>query len=95
MSLIVHGARCCWWDSIDKCGKTPPKGNPLHSLPCCPHCGSVLFQVEESDWWDSVDSYEKRGNKDYRKMIEWSRGKCFKSSETLRKAYELRPANDH
>lgn len=70
---IVCGARCCWWDSINKVGHH-------QGLPCCPHCGSVLFEFpSEKEWFESVDKYEKAGNPGYRALIEWSRGKCFKT----------------
>ena len=37
---VVYGANCTWWDTIDKISKT------ASGLPCCPRCGSVLFEIE-------------------------------------------------
>jgi hypothetical protein len=80
---IVCGARCNWWDSIDKVA---------HSglLPTCPHCGSVLFEYpSERAWFALVDQYaEKTNNPRYRAEIEWARGRCFRSYADLRTAYE-------
>lgn len=68
---IVTGARCVWWGSINtvaSCG----------GLPCCPHCGSMLFEFpSEADWFVAVDAHEKAGNPGYRKVIEWMRGKHY------------------
>lgn len=73
---IVYGARCSWWDDISKVGRTPKSNNGI-SIPCCPHCGSVLFEMTESNWWKSVDHYEANRHPGYRKMVEWRRGKHF------------------
>jgi hypothetical protein len=81
---IVHGARCAWWDSIDKVA-TKPSG-----LPCCPHCGGVLMEVEnEATWWDQVDRYGAKGNPGYRAFIEWLRGRCFRDFQTALDAHRL------
>jgi hypothetical protein len=79
---IVYGAGCTWWDSIDKVGKHP-KG-----LPCCPHCNSMLFEMDGPDmWWSGVAAYEAKGNPGYREMIEWMRGKCFPSIAAAKSAF--------
>ena len=83
---IVYGARCSWWDSIDKVGLIPVP----HSvgLPCCPHCQSPLFEIDnEAIWFASVDRYEANGHPGYRAMVEWGRGKCFPSIADLFEAY--------
>jgi hypothetical protein len=71
--IVVYGARCVWWDTIDK---VAIKAN---GLPCCPHCGSVLFQVDsEEAWFRNVDEHVKKsGDSTYRERLEWQRGKCF------------------
>lgn len=85
---IVYGAGCTWWDSIDKVGKT--EGTAGFSLPCCPHCRSVLFEVpDEATWFKGVDGQEARGNPGYRAMIEWARGRCFRDFVALKEAYRL------
>ncbi len=70
---VVYGLHCVWWDTIDKAAVKPS------GLPCCPHCGSVLYQVDdEAAWFKNVDAHvEKTGDSEYRAFIEWLRGKCF------------------
>lgn len=81
---IPYGARCTWWDSIDKVGVR-------QGLPVCPQCGNVLFEVESEEvWFAGVDRYEAQGNSGYRAMVEWSRGKCFPNHRALQAAYEAR-----
>lgn len=83
---ITSGARCTWWDTIDKTGRVAtPSG---HSLPCCPHCSGVLLEVpNEEAWFEGVDRYEAAGNPGYRALTEWARGKCFPTYGDLRAAY--------
>lgn len=89
---IPYGIRCTWWDSIDKVGLTPPSGDISHRLPCCPHCGGMLFEVEsEKVWFDGVDRHEANGHPGYRALVEWSRGKCFPNYAALAAAYAARP----
>lgn len=79
---IVYGVRCAWWDSIDKAG-TNSSG-----LPCCPHCSRVLFEMPtEADWWAGVDRYTAANEPDYRRFIEWLRGKCFPNHTAARAAF--------
>lgn len=90
---IVYGAACVWWDYIWNCGKTQPmRARPtgeLHSLPCCPHCGSVLFEVPSIEEWNkSMEQFEKDGHPGYVAMMNWSRGKCFKNMAEMKAAYE-------
>lgn len=91
---IVCGARCVWWDSIDKAGSLPTKpGSPFGGLPCCPHCRSPLFEMaNEAQWWEGVERYERDGHPGYRQMIEWQRGKCFPSIDHVKAAYAVREA---
>lgn len=71
MSIIVYGARCTWWDAIERVALRPS------GLPCCPKCEGPLFQQKERDWWAGVDRYEAEGNPGYGEMLEWIRGRCF------------------
>lgn len=90
---IVYSANCTWWDSIDKVSKKPGS-----NLPCCPHCGSVLFESPTiEDWWEDIDGWEKRNHPGYRGFMEWLRGKCYydkytpspvKAWEKARKDYD-------
>ncbi|WP_026783127.1 hypothetical protein [Pleomorphomonas koreensis] len=79
---FVYGARCCWFGSISEVGHTNI------GLPCCPHCGSVLYEMpDEATWWDGVDRYEAAGHLGYRAMVEWMRGKHFRSPDEGAAAY--------
>ena len=83
---IVYGARCTWWDSIDKVAKKPS------GLPCCPHCGGVLFEVPtEADWWEQVDDYAAGTEPGYREFIEWLRSRCLSSHDQARQAWKSSP----
>jgi len=89
---IVYGARCFWWDSIDKVGLTPPmvgeRTGKAIQLPCCPHCSSVLMEVpDEASWWRGVDDHEQKAHAGYREFIKWSRGKRFKGTGPAYRAY--------
>ena len=78
---IAYGARCTWWGSIEQV-------KVRDDLPVCPHCGHVLYEVEnEKAWWRNVDIHDK-SEPGYRLLIEWSRGRCFPSLLELRSAYE-------
>lgn len=86
--MVVYGACCVWWDSIDKVGRTPP-GPGGHQLPCCPHCGSVLLQMDAGKWFKALrDANSKETG--YEDMLKWSRGKCFRTFPELRAAYAAR-----
>lgn len=78
---IAYGARCTWWDSIQKVGERD-------GLPCCPHCRNVLFEMpSEQQWYSGVDLHEAAGHPGYRAMIEWARGKCFPNLSAVQEAY--------
>lgn len=83
---IVYGARCVWWDSIDKAVALPDGG-----LPSCPHCHSVLFETDETQWTDGMKKYESEGHPGYVGMMTWSRGKCFPSMAALEAAWKKLP----
>lgn len=88
---IVYGARCVWWDSIDKASSNDV------GLPCCPHCRGVLFQVESAVvWWTNIDTYaEAMGDPLYRAFMEWLRGKCFTSIDHARLEYRIAQMEKH
>ncbi len=85
-----YSVGCTWHGPIDAVGSTDseklkipglPKG---YSLPCCPHCGSVLFETEsEQEWKDAVKAAEDGGAVNYVAFIEWLRdcGRCFENYE--------------
>lgn len=87
---VVYGARCTWWDGIEKVGS---KGTgPLGSLPCCPHCRGMLFEMPTpKTWWDGVAKFEADGHTGYRSFVEWMKGKCFPDIRAAQIAYEAKP----
>jgi len=100
-NLIVYGARCVWWDDIDKVGfiesvgvgniSIGPRGKvniDIQKLPCCPYCKGVLFQMDEEDWWRGVDNHENKGHLGYRDFITWLQGKCFPDQQVAEKVYQ-------
>ena len=93
---IVYGARCTWWDSIDKVGHIPTGAS--RGLPCCPNCRSVLFECpNEGEWFTGIDRYEADGHPGYRNRMTWARGRCFPDMKTLDAIYvavKTEPHND-
>lgn len=89
---IAYGAHCVWWDSIHKVGSRPFRTlYDNDSMPCCPHCKNMLFEMPHEDvWWEGVDRYEADGHPGYRAFQEWLRGKCFPTLEAAQKAYAER-----
>lgn len=86
---IVYGVNCVWWDDIGQAGKMPGTDGPLGSLPCCPHCHSVLMQVDGPiQWWNNVAQHEAKGHPGYRAFVEWMKGKCFPDIQTAKAKYE-------
>jgi hypothetical protein len=81
--LIVYGARCVWWDSIDKASQLP------NGLPCCPHCKSVLLQQMPKDWEEGMAQQELK-EPGYTALLAWMRGKCFADMIVAREAYARR-----
>lgn len=81
---LCYGATCTWFGSIHETGKRGV-------LPCCPHCGGVLFQMpSEEEWWIGVDQYERaKPHPGYRAMLEWQRAekKCFPQLDALLAAH--------
>lgn len=80
---VVYGARCTWWGLISEASAKPS------GLPCCPHCGGVLFEVpSETEWWAGVDQAERDGRAGYRAFIEWLRGRCCATFDIAHATYE-------
>lgn len=74
---IPYGVNCTWWDSIDKVALTPPGQSGIR-IPCCPFCGSVLYEVDSEEiWFDGAQRYENNGHPGYVEFLKWMRGKCF------------------
>lgn len=79
--LIVYGASCVWWDSINKAAKLE------NGLPCCPHCKGVLFQINEEEWEELINKCDKK-YKSYRQFIEWLKGKCLPTYLVARRMFK-------
>jgi hypothetical protein len=79
---IVYGATCVWWDSIDKAAYGLRTG-----LPVCPHCGSVLFEVENIEVWNELIEKADEKEPGYKELLEWMRGRCFKTLDDARIAF--------
>jgi hypothetical protein len=78
--LIVYGARCCWWNTIDRAGRL---GGQPHGLPCCPYCESPLFEIAEELWWEQAQEVEDNGRDNYVDFVKWLQGKCLISGARL------------
>lgn len=85
--LHVYSAGCSWHGPISEVGKT--KGEI--SLPCCPYCGSVLFQTGEQEWWDGAKKHQEAGHTNYETFLRWTMTKkrCWPSLKEAAKAYSL------
>jgi hypothetical protein len=64
MSLITYSASCTWWGPIEETGKNGP-------LPCCPYCGSVLFQEEKKKWDEGLKKHSI-DHPGYDKFLKWT-----------------------
>ncbi len=84
-NLIVYGVRCTWWGNIEEAGKLS------NGIPCCPQCGSVLFQIDKKEWHDGISKVEKE-KPGYKDFVQWLHDckMCFPSYDNAKKAYELR-----
>jgi alkyl hydroperoxide reductase subunit AhpF len=91
---VVYGARCFWWGDIQDVGllKMPGESAIRGDLPCCPHCRSPLFEVDdEATFLAGAEKYEADGHPGYVEFIKWSKGRCFPSLVAAQQAYERRP----
>lgn len=80
---IVYGVGCCWWDKIDK-------ASCKDELPCCPHCGSLLFEMDSKEWRQQIKEYAQKNNDlDYINFIHWLQGKCFKTYPDAKIAFKM------
>jgi len=85
---VVYGQACLWWDDISKVSSTPPDKNGV-TIPACPHCGSVLYQMDNPEmWWAGVDAFEASGHAGYHDFVAWLQGRCFPSQKAALKAFK-------
>lgn len=111
---FCYGASCTWFGPIQDVSSTDkyqvkakeehfPKLMADASLPCCPCCGGMLFELpDELDFWNSINAFElgayprsvagtyPRRHPGYRVMWEWQRDQktCFPRTEALAEAYK-------
>jgi hypothetical protein len=82
---VVYGAGCVWWGAIGDVAAKPS------GLPCCPHCGGMLFEVaDEAEWWASARRHaQAQGDPNYPEFLEWLRsaGRCFPRYHEARDAW--------
>lgn len=98
---FVYGVGCTWFGPVQAVGSTPPatmqingKTVQTHGLPCCPHCRGLLLESPTAkEWWDLAKAYEADGHPGYIKMLQWAQGKCFKTTDDMRTAYERATTN--
>jgi hypothetical protein len=87
LQRVVFGARCSWWDTIDKAATRPDVFGT--GLPCCPHCRGVLLEVEnEVQWWATAELYQANGHTGYVDFLRWIRGRCFPTMDEAWLAWE-------
>lgn len=83
---IVYGARCMWWGSISEVGHAPTRSG--HPLPCCPHCGGVLMEVDSIEtWMQQAQEWEANGHPGYGAFLAWLRGKCYPNMDAAQNAF--------
>ena len=75
--LVAYGARCTWWDTKDNVASMPS------GLPCCPWCGSVLFECDAAQWRSDVQAAQDGGRVGYVRFIDWLRGRDCREFTSL------------
>lgn len=70
-ATVAYGARCRWWDD-KRNAATRPSG-----LPCCPGCGSPLYEADGPEWLAAAVDYEaKHGSIGYVESLWQTQGTC-------------------
>lgn len=78
--LIWYGRCGYWtddWNHVD-----------VISIPCCPACHIVGFQIEAYKWFQEAITYERLGHPKYHQFLLDNRELCFKKTGGLITAYE-------
>jgi hypothetical protein len=82
--LMVYSAHCTWCAPISKASKLES------GIPCCPHCKSVLFQMERADWDKGVVGFiASNGDHAYPSYLEWvaTTDRCYRTYKEARAAF--------
>ena len=94
---IAYGARCTWWDNKENVGTVKVDSskmvNSSMTLPCCPHCKGMLFEMENIEVWQEQVDFHDREHPGYSQMITWAKGKCFPDLNSMVSAYTLDGGN--
>lgn len=82
--LHVYGVNCAWSGPIGATGRLKGLG-----IPCCPFCGSVLFQIEEKLWQDGIAPHEA-SHANYSEFLKWKEDqpRCWPTVKEAALAFE-------
>lgn len=80
---IVYGARCLWWGSINETHVIPGVG-----IPCCPHCGSPLFEVDSIAVWTAGIQEQSKIDPHYAQFVDWLRTHHRINYDAARKEFD-------
>lgn len=62
-------------------------GGAADSIPCCPFCGSVGFEIPKTKWLADAARYEAAGHPGYVAMVMWGKGRCFPNYSMMEAAW--------
>jgi hypothetical protein len=84
----VYGARCTWHGSINAIGRRGPVGGNFN-LPCCPHCGGMLFELGSKAEWDAGVTKHDAEHPGYADFVAWlgSYGRCWPNHKAALELY--------
>lgn len=83
MKMTVYGNNCTWYNDKSQAGINP------NGLPCCPHCGSMLFE-EKTEKWENAILENALRDPEYLDLLLWARGRCFRNFSALKTAFQSR-----
>jgi hypothetical protein len=68
----VYSAGCTFHGPIYDIGTKTPRDGSNHRLPCCPSCGSMLFEMETQEQWDrQIQEFAKKEDPAYPAFMAW------------------------
>ena len=75
---IAYGIDCMWWDRVGRAKITSLPTGLYHVQ--CPYCGGLCnLHGSEQDMLDMARRFETLGFAGHRSLIQWLRGKCYKT----------------
>lgn len=74
-----------------KIGELGGKGS---GLPCCPFCGSMLFQEDTNKWWEGAKQWDKE-HPNYFRFLQWTekQKRCWRNNSEAAVYYNNSPEN--